>query len=182
MLVLLCCFFCSLGLAESIPTTAPTNSEVSLYRGMWVLNGWAISNIVTGVPMSLRSEDSEQSAFYQMNAGWNIVNLGLASSALIRKKHVEYQKLSRIFFVNAGLDVGYVIGGMMLTQNGRAIQNPQQIGFGHSIILQGGFLLVFDAFMGWKMRQYIPENQDHDAATSRTNPENTLPSLLVSHR
>ena len=63
---------------------------------MWVLNGWAISNIATGVPMSLRSKDSEQSAFYQMNAGWNIVNLGLASSALIRKKQ-SIKLLSQVF-------------------------------------------------------------------------------------
>ena len=61
-----------------------------------------------------------------MNAGWNVVNVGLASASLIRKKPVDTKKIKRVFFVNAGLDVGYVIGGILLSRNGSINNDPQQ--------------------------------------------------------
>ena len=156
MLTLLYCFFLSLGFANSTSIPNSTSPEVSLNRGMWILNGWALSNMATGIPVAIASKDPQQSAFFQMNAGWNVVNIGLASASLIRKKPVDSQKTKRVFFVNAGLDVGYVIAGLILSQNGRRTDDPQQIGYGNSIVLQGTFLFVFDAFMGWNMQKYKP--------------------------
>lgn len=50
---------------------------------------------------------------------------------------------------NAGLDVGYVLGGLYLTERAKsAAKNPERLrGFGQSIVLQGGFLFVFDLAM-----------------------------------
>ena len=61
-----------------------------------------------------------------------------------------------LFWINAALDVVYIAGGAVLRQQGIEKNNPQWIGWGDSIILQGGFLLVFDSVMGWRMQQSQP--------------------------
>ena len=134
------------------PTRTP---ETSLYQGMWVLNSWAITNIATGIPLSLTTDDPAQTAFYQMNAGWNVINLTLATLPLIQQPEVDPAKWSRIFWVNAGLDVGYVAAGLYMAHRGRETGNAKLEGFGNSIALQGGFLIGFDSVMGWKMQGYI---------------------------
>ena len=49
--------------------------------------------------------------------------------------------------------MGYVIAGILLSRKGDIDNEPQRIGYGNSIVLQGAFLLLFDAFMGWKMHK-----------------------------
>ena len=156
MFMILYCFFLSLSFADTHPSPNPIPPEVSLNRGMWVLQGWGISNMATGIPIALTSKDPQTSAFFQMNAGWNVVNVALASASLIRKKPIDTQKIKRVFFVNAGLDVGYIITGILLSRKGNINNDPQQIGFGNSIVLQGTFLFVFDVFMGWKIHKSEP--------------------------
>ena len=99
---------------------------------MWTLNTWAVTNIATGIPLSLTLEDPQQAAFYQMNAGWNAINLGLATMSLAKKDApVDPEKWSRIFWVNAGLDVGYVATGLYMAHRGRETGNPQMEGWGN---------------------------------------------------
>ena len=127
-------------------------------RGLWTLNTWAITNIATGIPLSFTVEDPRQAAFYQMNAGWNAINLGLATMALRKDAPVDAEKWSRIFWVNAGLDVGYVATGLYMAHRGRETANPQLEGWGNSIAMQGGFLVGFDAVMGWRMGMFAGRN------------------------
>lgn len=129
--------------------------EQTLQTGMWVLNGWAMSNMATGIPLSFRTDNETQKAFYQMNAGWNVLNMSLATLPLIQQREIDPGKWSRIFWINAGLDVGYVATGLYMAHRGRSTNNPQMVGWGNSIALQGGFLVGFDAVMGWKMRGYV---------------------------
>jgi len=91
-----------------------------------------------------------------MNAGWNVVNAGLASFALLDNKPIQPKKLAKIFWINAALDVLYIAGGVALRQQGLEKNNPQWVGWGDSIILQGGFLLTFDSLMGWRMQRSQP--------------------------
>ncbi len=126
----------------------------TLDRGMWTLNAWALTNIATGIPLGLTAEDPRQAAFYGMNAGWNTINLGLATMALVKDSPVDTEKWSRIFWVNAGLDVGYVATGLFMAHRGRETGNPQLEGWGNSIAMQGGFLVGFDAVMGWRMGMF----------------------------
>ncbi len=131
-----------------------TTGKQALDRGMWTLNAWALSNIATGIPLGLTVEDPRQAAFYGMNAGWNTINLGLATMALVKDSPVDTEKWSRIFWVNAGLDVGYVATGLYMAHRGRETGNPQMEGWGNSIAMQGGFLVGFDAVMGWRMGMF----------------------------
>jgi hypothetical protein len=127
--------------------------------GMYVLAGWAGANIISGVYFSQKTDGSAK-YFHRMNAYWNIVNGGLAAVALwhLSKKdegetfadvYKRQQSLEKVFLLNAGLDVAYIAAGAYLNEKGNS--NPakrnQWKGFGNSVALQGGFLLVFDGVM-----------------------------------
>ena len=95
-----------------------------------------------------------------MNAMWNVVNAGLATGGLIGAsrelagwdltRSIEAQhNLEKVYLVNAGLDLGYIMGGLFLAQLGDEYpaRADQFEGWGYSIALQGGFLMLFDAVM-----------------------------------
>jgi hypothetical protein len=121
--------------------------------GMWTLGGWALANFLFGGVLYFT--DPGRQAFHEMNVFWNTVNAGLATSALIssyrgsapaslaaeiRAQH----RLEKTLLVNAGLDVGYIMTGFFLRQYAANVGEPRFAGWGSSLILQGGFLLVFD--------------------------------------
>ena len=128
------------------------NPQQEFRQGMWALNGWAMGNATSLV--GIMHEDPQASSFHQMNVGWSIVNAGLASYALSSNKPVKPKKLQQIFWINSALDVVYVASGFWLRSEGQKKGNPQWIGWGESIMMQGGFLLVFDSGMGWRMSTY----------------------------
>ena len=119
---------------------------------MWALNGWALGNATSLA--NVMNDDPQSASFHQMNIGWNLVNAGLASYALSNNKPIEPQKLERIFWINSALDVVYIASGLWLRTEGEKRGNPQWIGWGDSIMIQGGFLLAFDSVMGWRMGTY----------------------------
>jgi hypothetical protein len=96
-----------------------------------------------------------------MNAYWNVVNLALAgfgyygsasadpASFNLFSSVKEHYSMEKILLLNAGLDAAYVATGLYLTERAKnsTSQADRLRGFGQSIILQGGFLLVFDAAM-----------------------------------
>lgn len=55
----------------------------------------------------------------------------------------EARNLRRLLWINTGLDVLYVAGGIVLLYT-LAVQNPFAAGNGWGIIVQGGFLFFFD--------------------------------------
>jgi hypothetical protein len=127
--------------------------------GMWVLSGWSVANIAYGGIASTQRSGSAK-YFHRMNLYWNVVNLGIAAPSLIgslRKKNnppttlsesiKELQGLEKALLFNAGLDVGYVMGGLYLMERAKNASGDHDRlrGFGQSVILQGGFLLLFDA-------------------------------------
>src|SRR5215213_9037330 len=63
-------------------------------------------------------------------------------------KSKEAKNLSRLLWINAALDVFYVLGGL--------IWSKRDIGNGLGVIIQGAFLLIFDSFHALKM----PKNHD----------------------
>lgn len=124
---------------------------------MLTLGGWAVVNIGAGLALRGSSEGATRE-FHTMNALWNTVNLGIAGFgyyaatqsdpaswdlATSLGKHQNFQK---ILLFNAGLDVGYIMGGLYLTERAKRpdVNSDQLKGFGNSIMLQGAFLMVFD--------------------------------------
>jgi hypothetical protein len=61
------------------------------------------------------------------------------------------QKTQRIFLINSALDLGYMASGFVLKQQNSTNPNKeaQLQGYGNSLLLQGGFLLLFDLSAYW---------------------------------
>lgn len=134
-------------------------------KGMTVLGSWAIGNIVLNSSLLIAGTDDKRTeAFYQMNIGWNAVNLALAIPGFINARNRlqkaykpenaadildETQKIEKILLLNTGLDVAYMAAGgwLMNIQTSDIAQKMQFEGFGAGLILQGGFLFVFDIIM-----------------------------------
>lgn len=133
---------------------------------MLVLGAWAVGNIGSG--LALRGQqDGSTRYFHEMNAGWGAVNLAIAGlgywashkadpgsfdlAATINEQH----KIQKILLFNAGLDVGYMLGGAYLIERSKnTVNRPERLeGFGKSIAMQGAFLFVFDLATYWMHRK-----------------------------
>ena len=128
--------------------------------GMLTLGGWAIGNIGTAA-LSLSQASGSNKHFHQMNLYWNTVNLAIAGfgyygasqsdplSYNLLSSLKEHYTMEKILLLNAGLDVAYMTGGFYLIERAKNNQKREALfkGFGQSVIMQGGFLLVFDTAM-----------------------------------
>ena len=131
-------------------------------RGLTVLGGWAVGNLLVG---SITAGQTEGSAHYfqQMNIGWGAVNLVLAGTGYLAARRASNQpatdragnvraqlRTENLYLFNAGLDVAYLATGLYLLEKSRnptAAGSPDRWrGYGQSLLLQGGFLLLFDGF------------------------------------
>jgi hypothetical protein len=144
--------------------------EMLLGRAMAVLAAWVLLNLI-GSGYELARADRRQQGFYfhGLNVLWNLVNAGLAAWGILRLHFHAPPGLDAaellssqhfyetLFGVNAGLDVGYVLVGSYLR---RRAQWPGQarperlLGFGRSLWVQGGFLLLLDAGM-WALLRWL---------------------------
>ena len=129
-------------------------------RGMMVLGGWALTNITIGA-FGMKNSTGEDKYFHQMNLLWNTVNVSIASYALIsglsedlmaysqNELFAKHEGLERILLINAGLDVLYIGAGAWMIKRSQSVTKRQALwkGYGRSVILQGGFLLVFDLIL-----------------------------------
>jgi hypothetical protein len=128
--------------------------------GMYVLGGWAVANIAGGAVGWANSTGSAK-YFHQMNLFWNTVNLGIAGFALYNnltddisllssdEMLLKHRKTENLYLINAGLDVVYIGTGFLLKHLSVSNLNKQDLlkGYGNSIVLQGGFLMIFDLIM-----------------------------------
>lgn len=127
--------------------------------GMAILGTWAVGNMITGA-IGRQQASGQTAYFHEMNLIWNVVNLGIAgagyyftatgdmpenASALLDDQ-VSFQKT---LLFNAGLDLAYIAGGFYLMERAKNTSDrPERLkGYGRSVILQGGFLFVFDIIL-----------------------------------
>lgn len=144
--------------AQDVPTRLTEFNQVRIdynKSGMIILGSWALGNIALGGIMAGRTS-GETKAFHQMNIYWNTVNLAIAGfgyyAAMNEVPSSEFwetmkaqNSIEKILLVNAALDLGYMAGGLYLLERGRRLDKDQFKGFGKSVILQGAFLMSFDA-------------------------------------
>jgi hypothetical protein len=125
-------------------------------QGMLILGTWAVVNLILGAVASFRTHGQTQ-AFHQMNAYWNVVNLGIAAYGYWQASQaavlnfwevlVEQQQIEKVLLANSALDFGYIALGLYLIERGRRLEKDKWVGFGKSIVLQGAFLLLFDVIL-----------------------------------
>jgi hypothetical protein len=146
-----------------IPTGVYGQDMEAFYRkstatnqtAMWLLGSWAVGNLAIG-GVGMVKTDGPTRYFHQMNLMWNTVNLGIAAFGLLSQApefttHApellsNHRKMENLFLINSGLDLLYIAGGAyMIHRSGFSEKRADLLkGYGQSVILQGGFLLVFD--------------------------------------
>jgi hypothetical protein len=121
------------------------------------LGTWATANFVSsGIGWS-QANSTESTYFHQMNVMWNVVNIGLAIPGYIKATKantdlnyettlLEQRKTEKIFLINTCLDVAYISSGWLLLNRSKVMEPVQErfSGYGKSLLLQGGFLFLFD--------------------------------------
>jgi hypothetical protein len=154
--------------------TGPSPARASAAPDAWAgqarisrqLAAWSVVSILGGSATALAGHirgNRAVRAFGAQNAAWGAVDLGIAGFGEMRRRgrlatiedphqarvqDDEWRSLRRILLVNAGLDVGYVAAGAGgLARSLRRAQRPLPAMAGHcaAVVVQGGFLLVFDA-------------------------------------
>jgi hypothetical protein len=131
-------------------------------KAMLALGSWAVVNIGSGFIVAAQAS-GEAKYFWNMNAYWNFINLGLAGLGYLNalratrrsfsfSDNMEAQQaIEKLYVFNMGLDLAYIAGGFYLRQRGynQTSQDSRDryIGYGSSIAVQGGYLLGMDALM-----------------------------------
>ena len=81
-------------------------------------------------------------AFWSMNLFWVGIDLAIVVWALM-DPILDVDEFRRVLAINGGLDLVYLATGLVLYTRRDRLAG----GFGAAILIQGGFLLVFD--LGW---------------------------------
>ncbi len=159
-------------------------------RGMIVLGSWAAANLAAGTTGALISDDPRLAGFWEMNALWNTVNLGLAGGTLVAERRTDpsgateltfpayreaSHRLEKTLLFNAGLDIGYMtLGGWLWERGSRGdgmssagVSAERLTGWGQALVLQGAFLFVFDVVLARRLAGDRRSLQDRRTAAPR---------------
>lgn len=165
----LLCLLPALLLSIGAPAQAPLNPTPTAFntertaldhRAMNVLATWALANVAAGTALTLAGE-GQSKPFGQMTLGWGAVNLGIVAALKLGKGRavptdragtVRTQLATEnIYLFNAGLDVAYLASGFWMLEHAKTRNTQadyqQDKGFGKGLLVQGGFLLLFDGLM-----------------------------------
>jgi len=168
--------------AEDFHRSSLRNNQTA----MWILGSWAAGNMLTGGLGMGRTEGSVK-YFHQMNLMWNTVNMGIAAYGLLSQASVSgismqeamaaHHKTENLFLLNSGLDLVYMaVGGYMIHRSRSGSSRADLLlGYGRSVLLQGGFLLVFDTAFWLIQRNLRLEWADQITLTAAVD----LPGLQV---
>ncbi len=170
------------------------NQDQIIRSGMLVLGSWAVANIAGGAVGYGISESARANGFWQMNALWNTVNLGLAGTTLVARDRAsdpsgeialdlpayreESHRFEKVLLFNVGSDLGYMaLGGWMWERGSRGygldssgVSAERLEGWGQALVLQGGFLLVFDLVLARLLATDRRQTESGGAVADASNP------------
>ena len=124
---------------------------------LYILGAWGAANVIQGSISASNSTGSTR-YFHQMNAYWNLVNLGIAGYGYWQASQISLvvnfwevltaqQQIEKVLLFNSALDLAYMAIGFFLIEKGLRLKKERWIGFGKSILLQAAFLLLFDGIL-----------------------------------
>ena len=113
---------------------------------------------------NLFNPKTQEDHFHQMNFMFNVVNGAIAGFA-----HYEVNRRSKLSWtlsnidqqrkkaiksikINMGLDLSYVISGLILNNLSTQNKTNQFKGYGNSLIIQGAYLFIYDAIFLRKIK------------------------------
>jgi hypothetical protein len=185
IIFLLCISSTQLNAQKNLADSVAQKRNQMNQTNMVVLGSWAASNMLYA-GMAISQNTGNEKHFHQMNVYWNVVNLGIAgfsyfntqkqlNKSINLEQNVKEQRLiERVLLINSGLDVGYIATGIYLmnrSSSQNVLDNQYQMkGFGQSLVLQGGFLLLFDVY------QYLV----HRSNGKSLHPINSKASFSIS--
>ena len=131
-------------------------------QSLFMLSGWSVLNIGVSplISSNLRNPTNQIDHFHRSNFYWNFLNLGIAGFShysVLKKSRENWtvselanqkQKAQKAISVNMGLDLLYVLGGFALkyaSNRNESLDAAAYHGNGNSLILQGGYLFLYDA-------------------------------------
>ena len=180
ILVLVFCFL-SLSVSGQVSTYHSEYNRIN-ENLMLGLGSYAVTNFVVGGIGYATSQDDATKHFHEMNIMWNTVNLGLAVPGYLKAKRggkeltleemlKEQKKTETIFLVNDVLDLGYIATGIWMRNE--AVNQGDRAdmfkGYGNSLILQGSFLLAFDAYAYYLHRNHAKQLPMMDRVSVQTS-------------
>ncbi|MCB0113098.1 MAG: hypothetical protein R2856_09675 [Caldilineaceae bacterium] len=117
---------------------------------------WSVFSVVSGAWL-MRKDSADRRGFGQQAVAWGVIDAAIAlggwfasqrrsrnadaQDAAVQRK--ETHNLRRLLWINAGLDVLYMIGGAWWARR----PDPQRRGWaghGWGVVAQGAFLFAFD--------------------------------------
>ncbi|ANH80222.1 hypothetical protein A8C56_03805 [Niabella ginsenosidivorans] len=169
--LLLSCWCCSLQAQQNATLTIDDLHQQRIEtnrKGMWVLTGWGVVYMGSGIIGAISTKNTEVKAFHTMNALWGVVNTGIGVLGLLRAKkekglsfsdagkYKAYKNVKKLYAINGGLDLLYIGTGIFLRVRANHAKNPaRNRGYGNSLIVQGAGLLLFDATL------YLSHQKQH---------------------
>ena len=146
--------------SQKVDLTRFEKQRVSYSKNAMIgLAGWSVANLV-GSGIATNTRNKEMRYFHQMNVMWGGINLAIAGlgywgagrekidNPTLEAVLKHQNKIEKTYLINAGLDVVYIGSGLLMNKTSDNQKNPEKFkGYGNSIMMQGGFLLLYDAVM-----------------------------------
>ena len=136
-------------------------------QSLSLLSSWSVGNLILSpiATKNLFSPSTTNEYFHQMNFSWNLLNVGIAGLGHIivnkdskkpwdiKTLHFKKKKAEKSIIINMGLDLAYMVTGFIIKNN--LAESSMNKGYGNSIILQGGYLLFYDAIFLMKLKKIL---------------------------
>ena len=172
-------FLVALTMTFYLPLTLKSQDSTSIHdlfykkqqQSLSLLSGWSVGNLIYSplVTNNLFSPKTTNEYFHQMNFSWNLLNIGIAGLGHIivnkdRKKpwdmetlYDKKKKAEKSIIINMGLDLAYMVTGLLFKNNAQINTSEYSMnkGYGNSLILQGGYLLIYDAIFLMKLKKIL---------------------------
>lgn len=109
---------------------------------------WGGGSVLAGAVLALRGSSSARRAFGVQTVGWGATDLAIAGAGALNSSVPTSKSLTRLLWINAGLDVLYIAVGAHIAVRqprfGGRITGGQAVGHGAAVVVQGVALLALD--------------------------------------
>lgn len=130
-------------------------------KALPVLSAWGLASFIAGL-VWLPNREAWRAGFGTQFAAWGLIDafIALLGQRAAARNHSRWQRgeidkqeqqrqaaqFERLLWLNAGLDICYVLGGKWLVS--RQPQDARRQGMGWGIMVQGGVLFIWDVILG----------------------------------